>query len=419
VDQRLDITTRDDEQTPPVTASCPDGLTHLTFTTWLAPSLPLALFERVGASVSQELGVPVRVLSETKLSGPVLGAHDPFSDGEVDVGFLCAPAYAALSKAPEPSVVSLGLAPLFDDPRHDGRPRCFCDLVVRADDPARSLADLEGRRFGSNDPASLSGWLGVSDALRRRGTTPEAFFGAVVWTGDHLSSLQAIRARSIDVASLDSNALLLARRRGEVSEDLRVLRALGPWPAQPVVARRDLSLQSSRVGDTVSTQVGQLSWFVGLMDVCVPIDAGCADRSDCCPVLAPGDPACAEQDVTCGEGPFCVNGRCATHCGRWWQYCRDDGDCCDLTEEGGRDLTCRGGQCLDCQEMWASGCEEGSCCDDLMCILCPDDCCYSYVLTCVDDQTCVRCVDEDGVCCEDEDCCGDLVCHVEDDVCVE
>ena len=217
------------------------GVDHLTFVTWLAPSLPLALFERIGRTVAAELGCSVRVLSETKLSGPVLGEPEPFAAGEAALGFICAPACVALAGEPGGSVEPLGLAPLFDDPRHEDWPRCFCDLVVRRDDPAASLAELEGRRFGVNDPASLSGWLGVRDALGEVGVEPEAFFGAVVRTGSHLASLAALREGAIDVASIDSNALLLAQARGEALQGMRVSCSVGPWPAQPVVVHRDLA----------------------------------------------------------------------------------------------------------------------------------------------------------------------------------
>jgi phosphonate transport system substrate-binding protein len=209
----------------------------LRLTTWLAPSLPLALFEALGAAISRHTGRPVALASETLESGPRPGVHDPFRRGEVDVGFLCSPSWAWLASGPSPSVVAVPAAPVPLDPRAEGRPVYFSEVVVPAAGPASSLADLAGARWGYNDTCSLSGWF----AMQARVRDPEAFFGEVVRTGSHLASLRELAEGRIEGAAIDSTVLGWALPADPVlASRVRVIESWGPYPIQPVVARADL-----------------------------------------------------------------------------------------------------------------------------------------------------------------------------------
>ena len=226
--------------TPPHRLAAPvtdTPLDSIRMVTWLAPGLPLALFEKVRETVQDALDVSVSLQSRTKLSGPEVGSLDPFADGMAEVGFLCAPAAVPHTVRTQAGFELLGLAPLFDDPRYNHQPTCYCDLVVHEDSPATRLEDLRGQTFGYNDTASLSGWLGLSTELQRRGTTTQDFFGTLIQTGGHQTSLKALRNRSIDVDSIYSNVL---RTHPEILHGLKVVDSVGPWPSQPVVVRSTL-----------------------------------------------------------------------------------------------------------------------------------------------------------------------------------
>ena len=211
--------------------------------TWLSPGLPLALFEHVRQHLERQLNRPVTLESRTKLSGPEIGSIDPFGNDQADMGFLCAPAAVPATMRAQAGFELLELAPLFHDERLQERPQCFCDLVVRADTPGRTLSDLKGLTFGTNDPSSLSGWLGLNAALKDIHTQPSQFFSRVVETGGHLNSLKQIHLGLIDVASIDSNVL---RSQSISMQELRIVHSLGPWPAQPVVVRSSLQPELKR-----------------------------------------------------------------------------------------------------------------------------------------------------------------------------
>jgi ABC-type phosphate/phosphonate transport system substrate-binding protein len=213
--------------------------------TYLAPGLPLALFEAVARRLARVLGLPACVTSDPTRSAPEPEGPDPFRSGEADVGFLCAPGYLWLAARRPPAVELVPAAFVFDDPRAGGRPVYFADLVVPSSSPARSLGELRGARWVYNDPCSLSGYFSVLAALEELGAGP-GFFASARALGSHHLALRAVASGAADLAAIDSNVLLLERRRGG-ARGVRVLTSLGPYPVQPVVVRTGLAPALERV----------------------------------------------------------------------------------------------------------------------------------------------------------------------------
>jgi phosphonate transport system substrate-binding protein len=204
----------------------------LRFVTYLAPSLPEAMFAAVVEHTGRALGRPVVLAVEAELSGPDPNGPDPFSAGAVDVGFMCAPSYVRLSAAEPPPVVPLA-APVFDGAGVDDRPVYYSDVIVRGDDPATSVADLVAARWGFNDPISLSGYHSLPSTVDR---------ARARHTGSHLRSIELIVGGELDAAAIDSNVLAI-RLRSEpgLRDEIRVVERLGPFPVQPVVASSRLA----------------------------------------------------------------------------------------------------------------------------------------------------------------------------------
>jgi len=211
----------------------------LRLVTYLAPGLPLELFEGVAAHLARTLGCAAQLVSDATRSAPEPGPGDPFAAGEADLAFLCAPGYLWLSEPGQAVVELVPAAFVFDDPRNGGRPVYFADFVVHADCPARSLEALAGTRWGYNDPCSLSGYFSVLAELERRGLGV-AHFGSAHALGSHHAALAALAARTIDCAAIDSNTLLREQQAGRARE-LRVLASFGPYPVQPIVVRATLA----------------------------------------------------------------------------------------------------------------------------------------------------------------------------------
>jgi phosphonate transport system substrate-binding protein len=194
----------------------------------------------------------VEVDFETTVSGPV-PETDPFASGRADAAFVCGPSYALLRSAGA-AVEIVPAALVFDDPRNGGRPVYFSDVVVPRGHPARALEDLRGAVWAYNDRQSLSGWQRMLVRLEDLGLgVPDRFFSRLVASGAHVRSIDLVAREEADVAAVDSNVLLLERRRDpDLDSKLRVLESWGPSPIQPVLVRSTLdpALKAS-IADTL------------------------------------------------------------------------------------------------------------------------------------------------------------------------
>jgi ABC-type phosphate/phosphonate transport system substrate-binding protein len=213
-----------------------EGLRLLTY---LAPGLPLALFEAVAAHLERALGVATTLSSDAGRSAPEPDGPEPFGSNRADLGFLCAPGYLWLAARRPPAVELVPAAFVFGDPRCEGRPVYFAELVVARSSSTVALAGLRGARWVYNDRCSLSGYFSVLAALRALGAEPD-FFRSVRAVGSHHAALRAVESGEADCAAIDSNTLLLERRRG-AARGVRVIESLGPFPVQPVVVRAGLA----------------------------------------------------------------------------------------------------------------------------------------------------------------------------------
>ena len=232
------------------------GVRVLRLRTYLTPSVPRSLFAYLAGYLGERLGVATELQIETRHSGPPPGLPDPFSAGELDLGFFCAPPYIWLQERPDPPVELVPFGLVFDDPRGAGRPVYFSDIVVRADHPARSFADLVDARWGYNDRESLSGYYSVLQTAAEHGADA-SFLGRLHDMGSHLASLRALRRGTIDAAAIDSTVLALRWRQDHaLKTDLRVVHGLGPWPIQPIVMRRSLPV---RLKAALTSAVGALT----------------------------------------------------------------------------------------------------------------------------------------------------------------
>jgi len=130
--------------------------------------------------------------------------------------------------------VGVVATPRYGAPGCDG-PLHRSAVVVRRNDPATTLADLRGRRYALNDPASNTG-MNLIRAMIAPLTRGEAFFGAVTVTGAHAASAEAVAAGEADVAAIDCVAFaLLQRLRPAATRPLRVLAWTAPSPGLPLI----------------------------------------------------------------------------------------------------------------------------------------------------------------------------------------
>ena len=243
--------------------------------TYLAPGIPLAFFELVVELLAERLGRPLSLESDARTSGPMQGDADPFGAAEIDLAFLCSPSFLYLRAQPLPSVELLPAGFVFGDARNAGRPLTWSDVVVHAQHPARSFADLADSVWGYNDNCSLSGFFSTLQELARLGADA-GYFERWVRTGSHLASLEAVLEGRIDGAAIDSVGLALQlRERPELARRLRVIASFGPFPIQPVVVRSSLApeLRARIAAALLELGPARDARFERFgLEACVPID---------------------------------------------------------------------------------------------------------------------------------------------------
>lgn len=127
-------------------------------------------------------------------------------------------------------------------------------FVVRADDPAASLADFRGKRVAANGPDSQSGCNALRAAVSEI-AGGDRFFGDVIWSGAHRQSLALVREGGADIAAIDGVTLaLVGDAAPQEVAGVRVLTWSAATPALPYAVRKDLDVGTrARVTDGLLT----------------------------------------------------------------------------------------------------------------------------------------------------------------------
>jgi phosphonate transport system substrate-binding protein len=143
-------------------------------------------------------GVPVRIHQVSDMYTSTIQA---LSSGQVDVAFLAGGGYVNVREQVgglvTPLLVTLGA---------HGEHGYYSSLVVRADSPYHSLADLKGKSLAVVDLNSTSGYLMPMHAMRQKGIDPDTYFSRVGMAGGHPQAVTAVYNGQYDAAwSMSSN----------------------------------------------------------------------------------------------------------------------------------------------------------------------------------------------------------------------
>jgi phosphonate transport system substrate-binding protein len=159
--------------------------------------------------------------------------------GEIQIGWICGLPYVWKVGRPDPPIELLA-APVMQPPRYQNQPVYFSDVVVRRDSSYQTFADLRGATWAYNEPHSQSGYNITRFYLAGLGET-SGFFGRVIASGAHQTSLQMILKGQIDASAIDSTVLETEfQRYPAIAKQIRIIETLGPSPIPPWVIRKAL-----------------------------------------------------------------------------------------------------------------------------------------------------------------------------------
>jgi len=114
----------------------------------------------------------------------------------------------------------------------DCPPGQYCSaIVIRADDPRKSVEAFATARFAYNEALSQSGWAAPQNWAAARGFT----FSNPLRTGAHRASAMAVSQGRADIAAIDALTWDILRSHDRFTDDLRVLTRTDPTPALPYI----------------------------------------------------------------------------------------------------------------------------------------------------------------------------------------
>ncbi|TNF24565.1 MAG: phosphate/phosphite/phosphonate ABC transporter substrate-binding protein [Deltaproteobacteria bacterium] len=169
-------------------------------------------------ALSREAGMPVEVVVAPSTHAAVKRMGTPRFDAAILPLFDYLFAHQELGASASLQVLRSGGARTYRG-----------EILVRADGPVQTLADLAGRSIAYVDPWSTSGFLFPASLLADAKVSARAVF-----TGSHDASLDELRAGHVDAAAVFAGA-----SHGDLS--LRAIARTDEIPNEPVVFRSDLA----------------------------------------------------------------------------------------------------------------------------------------------------------------------------------
>jgi phosphonate transport system substrate-binding protein len=159
--------------------------------------------------------------------------------GQIQIGWICGWPYVRKMRGSAPGLELLA-ASVMAGTRYAGQPVYFSDVVVRRDSPFETFADLRGTVWGFNEPGSQSGYNVVRYHLAQLGESWD-YFGRVIRTGAHQTSLRELLAGRLEATAIDSTVLETEfEQHPDLQSELRIIYQLGPSPIPPWVVATSL-----------------------------------------------------------------------------------------------------------------------------------------------------------------------------------
>lgn len=147
---------------------------------------------------------PLRLYLQKKLNRPVTLRTTPeyasvieaLKSKQVDIAYFGAAAYAKAWLVTQGKV-----KPILGTLDENGELGYHSIVVVPANSPAQSIADLKGKKLAFADPNSTSGYLAPSFFLAEQGFEPRKFFSYTGFGGSHENSVMAMLNGTYDAAA--------------------------------------------------------------------------------------------------------------------------------------------------------------------------------------------------------------------------
>ncbi|XP_014232942.1 uncharacterized protein LOC106656459 [Trichogramma pretiosum] len=199
----------------------------LVLATHLVPSLPVGLFEVVAEAIEAACNRPCVIVHEARRDRPV-------AKEVVDIAIL-----PTDSSWEDGRLLPIGF--VFEHRLNkDFSPAVYADVVVATDRAphVEELLDLRGHRCALPDRRSSRGVSALLfNYLRLKGEGP-SFFGNTLDASSHVSALQMVAGKQVEVCVLESPVIRFHRKTLPGVYSLHILSSLGPLPPYKIFANK-------------------------------------------------------------------------------------------------------------------------------------------------------------------------------------
>ena len=195
----------------------------------------LVRFEAFASYMRAKLGVPVTVRRGSDYAAVV----EALAARQVEFARMGPAAYARAVQ-----LMGEDIQPIAKDMDLDGAVGYRSVVVVRADSPYRSLADLKGRTLAFADPNSASGFVAPSYFMAKEGIVPQRHFARTGFAGNHETGVLAVVANQYDAAATwwnneqRSNVTRMEEKKMIPAGAVRIVWTSPLIPNSPWVARK-------------------------------------------------------------------------------------------------------------------------------------------------------------------------------------
>ncbi len=191
--------------------------------------------EEVRQFLEKKLGIPVEMIPSTDYTGVI----EALKAKKVHVADIPPFAYVIATR-------SMKLDPLVTFGQN-GTPMTYTSsLIVNGHSKLKSMADIKAQAKNLTlcfvDHASTSGHLIPRAYLNSIGLNPDNAFKQVIFAGNHLASVLAVKSGKIDVGCTTALVFNIMIEKKMINPgDVRIVWTSDPIIAQPIVARDDIN----------------------------------------------------------------------------------------------------------------------------------------------------------------------------------
>jgi phosphonate transport system substrate-binding protein len=193
--------------------------------------------------LGDKLGIPVKVSVSTNYNTII----EAMASKQVDVGFLPPSAYVLAHDSKTPPAADILLqAQRFGVEDATGSPTTSlvdfykAMIIVKADSPIKTLADLKGKKIAWQNVTSAAGYLYPAYMLKKAGVDPEKDVTGVTVTG-HDKGVLAVLNGDVDAAAIFQDArTIVAKDFPDVFTQTRVLGYSDKIPNDTISVRPDM-----------------------------------------------------------------------------------------------------------------------------------------------------------------------------------